>query len=202
MRINELTGYRSHPAYKQARSTFDDTTDKWAMQTRRKDKLEQFRTFLEQNGFKFIDKGSFGAVFERPGYPWVFKIFTRDPAYLHFVKYAMAHQGNPHLPRIKGIIKINDDTYAVRMERLSPIPLGTEPAMSLIRKIVGIDSYGDLSDADAAWIDKTFPGISAFFKSFPLRDFEYDLRLQNFMQRGNTMVIVDPIYVYREMQGN
>ena len=202
MRIDELTGYRSHPAYKQARSTFDDTTDKWAMQTRRKDKLEQFRTFLEQNGFKFIDKGSFGAVFERPGYPWVFKIFTRDPAYLHFVKYAMAHQGNPHLPRIKGIIKINDDTYAVRMERLSPIPLGSEPAMSLIRKIVNIDSYGDLSDADAAWIDKTFPGISAFFKSFPLGDFEYDLHLQNFMQRGNTMVIVDPIYDYREMQGN
>ena len=202
MRINELTGYRSHPAYKKARATFDDHEDPQSKKIKRKDKLEQFRTFLEQNGFKFIDSGSFGAVFERPGYPWIFKIFNRDPAYLHFVKYAMAHQGNPHLPRIKGIIKISDDTYAVRMERLSPIPLGTEPAMSLIRKIVNIDSYGDLSDADAAWIDKKFPGISAFFKSFPLGDFEYDLHLQNFMQRGNTMVIVDPIYDYREMQGN
>ena len=202
MRINELTGYRSHPAYKKARATFDDHEDPQSKKIKRKDKLEQFRTFLEQNGFKFIDSGSFGAVFERPGYPWIFKIFNRDPAYLHFVKYAMAHQGNPHMPRIKGIIKINDDTYAVRMERLSPIPLGTEPAMSLIRKIVNIDSYGDLSDADAAWIDKKFPGISAFFKSFPLQDFEYDLHLQNFMQRGNTMVIVDPVYDYREMQSN
>ena len=202
MRINELTGYRSHPAYKKARSTFDGPYDRLATNTYRKDKLSRFKEFLEQNGFKFIDRGSFGIVFERPGYPWVFKIFNRDPAYLHFVKYAMAHQGNPHLPRIKGLIKINDDTYAVRMERLSPIPLGTEPAMSLIRKIVAIDSYGDLSNADAAWIDKKFPGISAFFKSFPLQDFEYDLHLQNFMQRGTTMVIVDPIYDYREMQSN
>ena len=200
--LDELTAYRSHPAYKQARATFDDTTDQWSKQTRRIDKLEQFKTFLEKNGFNFIDRGSFGAVFERPGYPWVFKIFNKDPAYLHFVKYAMAHQGNPHLPRIKGIIKINDDTYAVRMERLSPIPLGTEPAMSLIRKIVNIDSYGDLSDADAAWIDKKFPGISAFFKSFPLGGFEYDLNLPNFMQRGNTMVIVDPIYDYNALHRN
>ena len=200
--LDELTAYRSHPAYKQARATFDDTTDQWSKQTRRIDKLQQFKTFLEKNGFNFIDRGSFGAVFERPGYPWVFKIFNKDPAYLHFVKYAMAHQGNPHLPRIKGIIKINDDTYAVRMERLSPIPLGTEPAMSLIRKIVNIDSYGDLSDADAAWIDKKFPGISAFFKSFPLGGFEYDLNLPNFMQRGNTMVIVDPIYDYNALHRN
>jgi hypothetical protein len=200
--LDELTAYRSHPAYKQARATFDDTTDQWSKQTRRIDKLEQFKTFLEKNGFNFIDRGSFGAVFERPGYPWVFKIFNKDPAYLHFLKYAMAHQGNTHLPKIKGIIPINADTYAVRMERLSPIPLGTEPAMSLIRKIVNIDSYGDLSDADAAWIDKKFPGISAFFKSFPLGGFEYDLNLQNFMQRGNTMVIVDPIYDYNALHRN
>ena len=200
--LDELTAYRSHPAYKQARATFDDTTDQWSKQTRRIDKLEQFKTFLEKNGFNFIDRGSFGAVFERPGYPWVFKIFNKDPAYLHFLKYAMAHQGNPHLPKIKGIIPINADTYAVRMERLSPIPLGTEPAMSLIRKIVNIDSYGDLSDADAAWIDKKFPGISAFFKSFPLGGFEYDLNLPNFMQRGNTMVIVDPIYDYNALHRN
>jgi len=200
--LDELTAYRSHPAYQQARATFDDTTDQWSKQTRRIDKLEQFKTFLEQNGFNFIDRGSFGAVFERPGYPWVFKIFNKDPAYLHFLKYAMAHQGNPHLPKIKGVIPINADTYAVRMERLSPIPLGTEPAMSLIRKIVNIDSYGDLSDADAAWIDKKFPGISAFFKSFPLGGFEYDLNLQNFMQRGNTMVIVDPIYDYNALHRN
>lgn len=201
MKINELTGYKSHPVYKKARATFDGDYDRWATSTHRKDKLSRFKDFLEQHGFKFIDRGSFGIVFERQGYPWVFKIFNKDPAYLHFLKYAMAHQGNPHMPKIKGVIKINDDTYAVRMERLSPIPLGTEPAMSLVRKIVGIDSYGDLSVDDVAWIDQKFPGISEFLKNFPLENFEYDLHLQNFMQRGKTIVIVDPIYDYREMQG-
>lgn len=114
----------------------------------------------------------------------------------------MAHQGNPHLPKIKGIIKINDDTYAVRMERLTPIPRNAEPAMTLIRKIADIDTYGDLSDEDAAWVEKTLPGVAAFFKSFPLSDYEYDLHSQNLMMRGNTVVIVDPIYDYREMQGD
>ena len=39
MRIDELTGYRSHPAYKQARATFDDPEDPQSKKIKRKDKL-------------------------------------------------------------------------------------------------------------------------------------------------------------------
>ena len=203
MRINELTPYRTHPVYKKAREVFDDPADGWAMKTRRKAKLEQFTAFLEEHGFVKLGQGSFGAVFEKPGYPWMFKIFNKDPAYLHFLKYVMTHQKNPNLPKIKGgIIKINDATYAVRIEKLKPIPLGSEPATQLVRILHVIDSYGDLSDSQVEWIEKTVPGVHEFFMTFPLDGYEYDIHYENIMMRGNTVVIADPLYDWHGIEGN
>lgn len=200
MRINELTPYRRDPNYKKARDIFADPES--GLPPRRKSKLNQLTAWLEQHGFKNLGQGSFGAVYEKPGYPWVFKVFNRDPAYLYFLKYAMAHQSNPHLPKIRGLIKIDDNTYVVRMEKLTQIPMGSEPANSLLKQIHMMDSYGDLSDKQVEWIKNTLPGVHQFFMSFPLSGYEYDIHYENLMMRGNTIVITDPLYDWHGIEGD
>jgi hypothetical protein len=54
---------------------------------------------LQRHGYTVIGSGMQGAVAEKPGAPWVLKVFTARSPYRHFVEYAIKHQGNPHVPR-------------------------------------------------------------------------------------------------------
>lgn len=201
MKINELTPYRRNPDYRKAQEIFADPESN-SLRRRRKTKLDTLTAWLSNHGFKNVGQGSFGAVYEKPGYPWVFKVFNNDPAYMHFLRYAMQHQGNPHLPKIRGVMKIDNKTYVVRMENLKEIPLGSEPATKLVKILHNMDSYGDLDEKDVAWIKNTLPGIHQFFMSFPLAGYEYDIHYQNIMMRGNTIVLVDPLYDWHGLEGD
>ena len=127
MNLRELTGYKQHPAFQTAKLTFHDkldpSDDYYGAKDLRSSQLRAWSRFMRQHGFEQLgSSGAYGGAYSNRDYPWVFKIFTSDPAYLAFFKYAKQHQNNPNLPQIKGnVIKINDDTFAVRIEKLHPI---------------------------------------------------------------------------------
>ena len=118
MKIYELTGYKNFDIYKKAKEILGgDIRDKPLYAT-----LVEWQSIMEAYGFTHLGTGSYGSAYEHPLYPWVFKVFKHDNSYLKFYKYFKKHQNNPNLPKIKGpIIKIGEDAYAVKLEKLTPI---------------------------------------------------------------------------------
>ena len=125
MKLNELTGYKSNQLYQDAKNNFknqppSDTSMK--LDYNRYDQFIKWNNYMIAHGFKHLGEGNFASVYEHPSYPWVFKVFKNDSGYMHFFQYAKANQNNPNLPKIKGnFIKINDNTFAIRLEKLKPI---------------------------------------------------------------------------------
>ena len=201
MNLRELTGYKQHPAYQTAQATFSDKIDRdddfYGSQDLRAKQLRGWTRFMKENGFEHLGSGAYGGAYEKPGYPWVFKVFTSDPAYLAFFKYVRQNQNNPNLPKTKGnVIKINDDTFAVRIEKLQPIGrelfLDVQYYINLMLREENIDpeSYGatELAKAKAA-----YPGIYEIVVALNSMPFQTDLHQENIMARGNVPVIVDPV---------
>jgi hypothetical protein len=189
--------YQSVPAYQQAKSDFSDTTTRNAAMTG----MIMFDKFMQENGFSKLGSGAFANVYERPGYPWVFKIFTRDPAYLEWLGYVTANRGNEHVPKLRGKpFKINNDTFAVRMEKLSPLPdnyhddplidavmWGGVPPTSQSKRTITDAGHTDLLSVLSAINNIAYGGNSH------TKDYGADLHRFNVMLRGNTLVITDPV---------
>ena len=128
MRINELTPFKKTGAY---RAAADIKKDKHVAPYI---KFENLKDELEKMGFKFINRGWFAQVFEHPSLPYVIKMFNNDPNYLKYFEWVRQNQDNPHVPQIRGkYIKIDENTYAVRMEKLIPF---TSNDQDLIRKYI------------------------------------------------------------------
>jgi len=147
-----------------------------------------------------MGEGAFGAVYEKEGYPWVFKVFHGDPAYLDFLRYAIAHQNNPHVPKFKGKpFKIDDKTYAIRMEKLyewtSYFDLMGHTkslmyAVSSWRPPVSPDQEAVFKSRGAAGLIPVLNNLAQLCGS---KNYRLDLHHGNIMRRGNTIVIVDPL---------
>ena len=196
MLINELVGYKENPIYQKAISTFKSGPyDHIDTEFKREKKLSMFTDELKKHRFIHLGSGSFGAVFEKPGYPWLFKIFNTDPAYLFFLKWAIAHQDNPHVPKIKGkIIKINRDTYAVRLEKLRPCDMEDEILNELDNIIYRYLKYNKLSSDDKNWIESNCPKILEIIDAMRKSGYQLDLKSDNIMMRGDVPVVTDPIW--------
>ena len=201
-KINELTGYKSNPVFQHANQTFQPNPANDV--TTRKDQLKQWHHYMTQNGFTKLGSGSFAGVYEHPNYPWIFKVFNNDPAYLYYLKYAKNNQQNPAVPKIKGnIIKINDNTFAIRTEKLSPAP------PELIHDVNNLAYYiAQVFANNPANITKdAIQQIKSAKKPYPniykvLNDlatstsFTFDIYGDNIMMRGNIPVLTDPIFNY------
>jgi hypothetical protein len=208
MRIDELIGYKQDQIYNKATELFhpdniqhdqgyissasaeSDSESKYADPSNH---LNTFMTFLEERGFHKLGMGAFGLVFEKPGYPWVFKIFNNDPAYLNYVRYCMASKSNPHVPRFKGgIIKINDDTFVVRIEKLKRLSymLPDED------KLIGVLARWPNGPEDRKdWLAEKYPRIVEILNFIENNDeWKLDLDDNNVMMRGKTPIIVDPVW--------
>ena len=125
MKLKELTGYKDNPIYKQAKQDVGDVNpdDMYSSDDEEQEPFNKFYAYLQQHGFERLGYGTWSNAYEKPGYPWIFKLFKDDPAYLWYYKFCKANQNNPHVPRIKGnLIKISNDTFCVRMEKLDPWP--------------------------------------------------------------------------------
>ena len=205
MLVNELVGYKSNPIYQKAKSTFVKKSNKTSQLGRlpkRTQQIKEFTSELEKYGFKQIGSGMFSAVFKKAGYPWLFKIFHRDPAYLEFLKWAILHQDNPHVPKIKGkLIKINEDTYAVRMEPLRKLILGNNLRLTkmyyTLEKYIG--SHDPLSSNDKIWLKQNFPKMIELIEALQKSKYHIDIHSGNMMMRGGIPVIIDPLCDYNSL---
>ena len=206
MLINELIGYRANPIYQKAKATFvpsDDQSYRRSKSSERSDKMEQFTSELVKYGFRRIGFGTFGTVYEKSGYPWIFKIFNTDPAYLTYLKWAIMHQSNPHAPKIKGkILKINDNTFAVRMERLTDFNFKNDAILSRLQRMLDMytGSHQTLYGNDRIWVQEHFPKLVELMDEMSERGFPFDIHKNNIMMRGNTPVIIDPVYDPENME--
>ena len=194
MKINELTGYKSDPTYQHAKTNF--AGDLSSVNTRT-DKLLQFQTYLTNNGFTPLGLGQAGVAFTHPTYPWVFKIFTHDQGYQRFISYALRHQNNPHIPKLKGnLMRINPTTYVIRIEKLDRCPLqqGTD-SMKILSRLGDLEDIQMLTPDEIEILNSETPGmleiITDLAKEFPTHIL--DLHRQNILGRNGTLVLTDPL---------
>ncbi len=200
MKLNDLfeRHYRTIPAYQTAKAAFEPTTDPTLTPQKRRQAgdtaLDKFNDYMADNGFTKLGQGAFGAVYEKPGYPWVFKLFANDAAYLAWINYVAKNQSNEHVPKLKGKpFRINDKVFAVRMEKLSPMPGYDNPLLDNI-------AYGGITkDAKEKFKELGHPDLipvmdAIYAMSHDLtKDWRVDMHGGNILMRGDTPVITDPL---------
>lgn len=198
MKLFELTGYKSHPTYQKIKQHFSRDLSKYGDRERR---LLSFKDKLIEQGFTYHGMGQGGIVFEKEGYPWVFKLFTHDQAYLDFLNFAKQNQDNPLMPRIKGnLIKFDNQTYCVRLEKLERIPRNETSDLTTIT--TRISDYRDLKELfqygprEYGVLSSKFPEVLQTITSLLLTypNHALDLHGGNIMRRSNgSWVLIDPI---------
>jgi hypothetical protein len=84
------------------------------------DRIEQI---LDDHGWRKLGSGIEAMVAEKPGTPYVLKLFNSDSEYVHFVKYCQQNSTNKFLPRFSRYVRPVPGTQFsyVRMEKLFPI---------------------------------------------------------------------------------
>ena len=204
MKIYELTGYKSNQFYQQANDTFkipNHNQNSLEPEFSRPNQLHKWNDYMIDHGFKFLGIGNYGSVYEHPTYPWVFKIFKDDPAFLYYVNYIKHNQHNPNVPKIKGnVIKINDSTFVVRLEKLQPISNTffihnlAEP-ISIIRllKNRNIEDLDKEYQQILAKFKKQYPGIFQIIYDMVKSNYRLDMGSRNMLMRNNTPIVTDPI---------
>ena len=196
--LDELKGYRADPVYAASQKEF--TPSKMKTASERDMAMEKLTDYLETQGFKHIGQGSFSEIYLKPGYPWMFKLWSHDPAYLWWITWAAKHQDNPNVPKVKGLpVRIAPGTYVVRLEKLrglirrkGNLSRGYDRLAYLVDRIESVD---DLSKEDLQWIRSEYPGVYDILRVIQKAgsDFVVDLHGDNIMLRGQTPVITDPV---------
>lgn len=190
-----MTGYKRNHLYIKAKEIFNQDVRDVKLDIQ----LTQWNEVMRQSGFIHLGSGSHGSAYMWSNYQWVFKIFRGDSAYLSFIDYIKQNQWNQNIPKIKGgVIKINSDTYLVRIEKLSPLSLGEYLELSvdikqMIESVLDQLSIDELSSSHKSAIKK-FPGIYNFLQYWYSNiNYELDIREPNIMKRGNVPVLLDPV---------
>jgi hypothetical protein len=81
------------------------------------------QTLLDKHGWTLLGTGMEAMVAQKPGAPYVLKLFITKSAYVHFVAYCQQHADNPFLPRFSRYVRpVPGTTFSyVRMEKLKPL---------------------------------------------------------------------------------
>lgn len=199
--VDELTGYREHPIYKQAAAMKKDPTFIRTGDYTDTDRIDQFVDKIKAMGYKPVQlgRGYFGEVFQHPRRPnEVIKLFHKNPNYLKWAEYCKAYsKKNEHLPRITMIKSIDNQTAFVMMEKLEPLTDERfKDAMGFVWSMYGpwptpaqVLHAGIKLKAEFPKLYYTFKDMSQKFSRMK----NWDMHSGNFMQRGDTVVITDPI---------
>jgi hypothetical protein len=120
MKITELTGIKSTPAFRAAQ-TFVAGDDFINVDSR--PSRSNLRSAMSAAGWEPAGDGYFAEVFINPNYDYALKIFSNsDQRYAAYFRYMKEHQDNPHVPKVRGnIVKLSPGVLAARIEKLSPI---------------------------------------------------------------------------------
>jgi hypothetical protein len=149
----------------------DSRDSSWAM------KLPEY---FAKYGFEFLGSGKYGSVFGNPRYPFIIKVFMKDAAYMKWIEFCNRNKNNPYCPKFKGkVIKISDNFFAIRVEKLTPTVSSAYKEFSLALKTGEADYDKDL---------KTVVDFLNDNKSL------LDMHSENVMMRGNQLVVIDPFY--------
>ncbi len=140
---------------------------------------------LVKAGYKRLGSGAFAAVYEKPGRAYVIKLFGKeDDAYRAFIDLARKHP-NKHFPKFFGKLIRFPDFYGIRMEKLAPYTGNSRYIRDYI--LFGEDDTEEIMYhpelAEACDLITTLLG-----------KYNLDIKNDNIMQRGNTLVFIDPVW--------
>lgn len=78
---------------------------------------------MSDHGWNILGTGMEATVAEKPGAPYVLKVFPATSKYVLFVQFCQQHAHNPHLPRFSRYVRpVPHTTFSyVRMEKLKPV---------------------------------------------------------------------------------
>jgi len=164
------------------------------LQTNNIKSLSSADEILVSNGFTEIGSGMFAAVYGHPGLDYVLKVFKPDKGYYRFYKLASEHQNNPHFPKFRGkLMQVVKDVYAIRMEKLQKATisnLGQRPN-EFVRTIDKY-LYGNYNKEKFISLEREQPGLLDTLDLLKTTYHDFDIHDENFMMRGNVVVITDP----------
>lgn len=162
--------------------------------------LDEARNVLYNAGYVTLGSGGYGEVFYKPNSNsnFVLKLFkSMDTGYMEFIKIAQA-SNNIHFPVFRGkMMKITNQYYAIRMERLYEMPytIETDKTTILIWEYVESPNHPMIIERMKK-LEETQPGIieacDILHMALNRLGTDIDLHTGNFMLRGKTIVIIDP----------
>lgn len=196
MRLYELTGYKNSELYKTAKEI--QYGDEMADASYNEQSMEKFVNQIKKDGWSVLGTGYFSHVFEHPAKPYVVKLFTNSPNYMDYLKFVIANQNNPFVPKLRGkIIRIDDSTNAIRMEKLAKLTGEEDPILArYIDPRLG-KSTGWLIDGDnRPFLEQHYPQLADVLEVIDilsLRIGDVDLNDGSILKRGVVPVITDLI---------
>lgn len=203
MRLTELVGFKGTPENIELRKQIASASQYFPSH------ITKFVNFLKERGFQTLGAGASATVFTHPKLDYVIKMFRDDPGYLNFINYCQNRRNISCIPKFRGkVMKIQDQTYAIRMERLTPLPKDLE---AVAWTLCG---FADSVLTPEDFLKNKPRGLASEVESWIyLKDHKeilnviYDLRMtqdpeswswdfdispQNLMMRGDKIVITDP----------
>ncbi len=153
---------------------------------------------MKKHGFELVGAGINGAVFRKPNYRFVIKIYRTDQGFDEWVHFCLTNKGNKFVPNIKGSpVRLNNTFTAIRIESLEPCP--DDKAIEFCEKMDKIES-ALWKDKEAVAGDPELAKVSKFVSEWGPHS---DLSPHNLMCRSDgQVVVVDPIYIDPNYKGD
>jgi hypothetical protein len=158
----------------------------------KKDAVEHW---LHQHNYKCIGRGGLGSVWTDHEKS-VVKVFLDDACYAAFVDLCRKNRGDPHLPRVSKVYPLGKDGGVVFMERLTPSGrdyLFADELQDYMRSIMN----GEMDSERTREFREEYPSLAKTLdkiaQTFIGSSCEPDFTEFNFMMRGSTIVITDPV---------
>lgn len=171
---------------------------------------EDVTEFLEDNGATLLGKGQLSSVYENKNF--IIKVFTNtdydNSVEKSWYKYCRENfRKNPHLPKVGKLIDIND-FYIIFIEKLEKVNINDFGSLSendLKELSDELRENNDVYDLYNFWTNLI--GFEIKFRNFLqiieivklIKDIskistKFDIHSDNFMMRGDTLVLIDPFY--------
>lgn len=177
-------------------------------------------SWLQERDFEEIGKGLASIVFSSKTENFVVKINKGyiDSGYINFVEFCGKNKGNKHLPKL-GKIKKYDDWYIIFIEKLQPVTNEFFFSFNFYEFLNKLVDFYQYVRPDNFTFDQILNSVINSFKEHPIKIddqirnqlndivkllFEFkkkygysklDLHCNNFMMRGDTIVVIDPMLI-------